>query len=139
MDLTNVLAELRDAMSDAGTWAVNSLTRTNPDGSPSKRVTSFSIVRVSVNHDDFEIHLITDGRDEGSDKTTSPLTLSQLVAELEALETQCADYSVYSGSAWFAVDEDHAERVDLPLVGFAKNPVTRTFGFLQYPAEQWND
>ncbi len=97
----------------------------------------YPIFEVSVDHEDPEINLLTDEGSSSPRQGSGAMTVGSLLSHLQKLEKECADYSVFSGSAYFSVGDEWDTRIDVPLVGIARNVETKVFGFLQFPPDQW--
>lgn len=137
MKLPEVLAALGQEMPTHAGWTVAILTRKAEDGSIGESVVEYPIFDISIDHEDGEINLLTDERSKAPRPASEALNLEQLLNRLKSLEDKCGNYSVFSGSAFIPLDEEYEGRIDVPLVGVARNHDARIYGFLQWPPEQW--
>ena len=92
---------------------------------------------VVVDHEGKEINLLTDEGASTPRPPTASMTLELLLARLLKLSRRCSDYSVYSSSAHVSLHEGYEARIDSPIVGVFRNRQDETYGFLRWPAEQW--
>lgn len=118
-------------------WTVAILTRKRDDGSIAEGVIQYLIFDISVDHEGSEINLLTDEQAKTPRPLADALTLEQLLTRLKQLENECNAYSVYSASAFISLDEEYDGRIDVPLVGVARNHEAQVYGFLQWPVDQW--
>ena len=137
MKLPEVLKALGQEMPSRANWTVAILTRKRDDGSVSEEVIEYPIFDIAVDEGDAEINLLTDEGKENARPASAALTLEQLFNRLKQLEERCGSYSVFSGSAFVPLDGEYEGRLDVPLIGVARNPDAEVYGFLQWPPEQW--
>ena len=137
MTLTETIEILRSELPTSARWKVYVLSRQDGVGNPVDEVIQFPIFDVSVDHEDSDVNLLTDDGATAPRPVDEALDVEELLARLESLEEECADYSLFSGSSEQSVSDEWEVRLDVPLVGVARNRESNVFGFLQHPREQW--
>ena len=140
MKLSELIEAITPEMQEASMWPVAVLTRdrTRPKSDESS-IVRLPIFDVDLDHEDQEIKLLTDEDAPDQRLPTQGFTLEQLFAKLKTLLPRCANYSVFSGSAYAPLDDEYEGRYCAPLVGVARNREEEVFGFLQWPQKQWDE
>ena len=137
MKLPEVLEAIDQEMPEKSDWIVAVLTRQKTDGTTDDGIKQHPIFDVSVDHDDAEINLVTDQESETPRSEAEALSLGTLLSRLTELKRDCSNYSVFSASSFVPLNGEFDLRYDAPLVGVARNHEAQVYGFLQFPADQW--
>jgi len=132
MKLSSLLRELRSHQHKREEYDVFAirLAEGQKEG-PDADYDEFPIFEIDIESEDKEITFLTNRLSKETTTDKKAIKVKELVAQLSGIETECADYALFSGSAVVEMGEGYYGRVDTPICASGWNDDDKHFAILE--------